>query len=54
MRWAEHIARMGDMRNTIFWLENLKGTDRSEDQGVDGKITTIYCVLREKQTMGCA
>jgi hypothetical protein len=23
---------------TIFWLENLKGTDHSEDLGVDGKI----------------
>jgi hypothetical protein len=22
----------------IFWLENLKGRDRSEDLGMDGKI----------------
>jgi hypothetical protein len=23
--------------NTIFWSENLKGRDRSEELGVDGK-----------------
>jgi hypothetical protein len=26
------------MRNTVFWLRNLKGKDHSEDLGVDGKI----------------
>jgi hypothetical protein len=25
-------------RNAIFWLENLKGKDQSEDLGVDGRI----------------
>jgi hypothetical protein len=25
--------------HTIFWLENLKGRDHSEDLGVDGKVT---------------
>jgi hypothetical protein len=25
--------------NTIFWLENMKGRDHSEDLCVDGKIT---------------
>jgi len=24
--------------HAIFWLENLKGRDHSEDRGVDGKI----------------
>jgi hypothetical protein len=24
--------------HTIFWLEHLKGSDNSEDLGVDGKI----------------
>jgi hypothetical protein len=24
--------------HTIFWLENLKGGDHLEDQGIDGKI----------------
>jgi hypothetical protein len=30
--------RMGEMRDTIFWLENLKGRDHLEDLGVDGEI----------------
>jgi hypothetical protein len=38
MRWADHVARMGEMRNTIFWSKNLKGRDHSEDVGVDGTI----------------
>lgn len=25
MRWARHMACMGEMRNTKFWSENLKG-----------------------------
>jgi hypothetical protein len=25
MGWAERVARMGEMRNTVFWLENIKG-----------------------------
>jgi hypothetical protein len=24
--------------HTKFWLENMKGTDQSEDLGVDGRI----------------
>jgi hypothetical protein len=24
--------------HTIYWLENLKGRDHSEDLGIDGKI----------------
>jgi hypothetical protein len=35
MRWEESVARVGEM-NTLFWLENLKGRDHSEDLGVDG------------------
>jgi hypothetical protein len=27
-------------RCAVFWLENLKGRDHSEDLGVDGKIMT--------------
>jgi hypothetical protein len=38
IRWVEHVARMGEMRNTMFWVEGLKGRDRSEDLGVDEKI----------------
>jgi hypothetical protein len=44
MRWAGHIARTGKMRNMyvyiyiIFWFENLKGRNHSEDFDVDGRI----------------
>jgi hypothetical protein len=30
MRCAEYVARMGEMRSTMFWLENLKGRDYLE------------------------
>jgi hypothetical protein len=33
-----HVC-MGEVRMyTIFWLENLKGRDHSEDVGVDEKV----------------
>jgi len=32
-----HVARMGYMRNTVFWLENLKGRDHLGDIGIDSK-----------------
>jgi len=36
---ARHVARMGEMRKqTIFWLEYLKGRDHLEDPGVDRKL----------------
>jgi hypothetical protein len=39
MRGAEHVERVGEMRKHIkFCSENVKGTDNSEDLGVDGKI----------------
>jgi hypothetical protein len=38
MRWVGHVAFMRVKRNTIFWLENLKGRDDLEDLYVDGKI----------------
>jgi hypothetical protein len=39
MRWARHVSCM-EARDvhTIFWLENLKGNDHSQDLGVDGKM----------------
>jgi hypothetical protein len=37
MKWVEHVARMGEMRNAYnIFVENLKGRDHSEDIGVDG------------------
>jgi hypothetical protein len=39
MRWAGHVARVGEMRNAFkISSENLKGRDHSEDLGVDGRI----------------
>jgi hypothetical protein len=39
MRWAGHVARMGEMRNTYKILVRKPGGKiHSEDLGVDGKI----------------
>jgi hypothetical protein len=37
MGWVGKVPRTGEVRNTVFWVENLQG-DHSEDLGVDGKI----------------
>jgi hypothetical protein len=38
--WAGHATCMNRLEmHTVFWLENLKGRDHSQDQGKDGKIT---------------
>jgi hypothetical protein len=34
----------GEIFYTIFWLENLKVRDHSEDLGVDGKVI-LECIL---------
>jgi hypothetical protein len=33
-----HVICMGEMRNTKYWLKNLKGRDHMEDLVVNGKI----------------
>jgi hypothetical protein len=39
MKWAEHVTRVGEMRNAYNTLVgNLKRRDHSEDLGVDGRI----------------
>jgi hypothetical protein len=39
MRWANHVAHIGDMRiDTKFWLEDMNGRDLSEYVGADGRI----------------
>jgi hypothetical protein len=41
MRWLEHVAHMGEMRNAYeikILVENLKGRDKSKDLGIGGKI----------------
>jgi hypothetical protein len=38
MRWAEHIARMGEMRNPYrILVEKSAGKDHSEDLSVEGR-----------------
>jgi hypothetical protein len=40
MRWAENVARMGEMRNVYTILfESLKGRDYLEDLGLDDRLT---------------
>jgi hypothetical protein len=41
MGCAVHVARVGETRRTIFWLENVKGKAHLEDLGVDGKIILV-------------
>jgi hypothetical protein len=39
MRWAEHTARMGEVRNAYSVLiERPEERDHSEDLGVNGKL----------------
>jgi len=38
MRWAGHVARMGEKRGEGFWWGNLKERYHLRDPGVDGRI----------------
>jgi hypothetical protein len=39
MKRAEHVARIGEMRNAFkILVDNLKGRDHLEDLAVDGRI----------------
>jgi hypothetical protein len=39
IRWDEHVARMGEMRNAHKGrIRNLTGSNQSEKLGVDGRI----------------
>jgi hypothetical protein len=46
MRWAEHVVRIGEMRNSynILFGKPEKGKDQSEDLGVDVRII-LECML---------
>jgi hypothetical protein len=47
MRWAGHVARMGEGRNmySVLW-ESSKGKDKLEDQGVDGRMGSKWTLGR--------
>jgi hypothetical protein len=47
MRWAGHVARMGEGRNVYRVLVGKpKGKDHLEDQGVDGRMGTKWTLGR--------
>jgi len=40
MRWADHVARMGELRNSYktFGQKTRREESHSEELGVDGKV----------------
>jgi hypothetical protein len=47
MRWAGHMARMGEDRKCKrFWWEALKEREHWEDQGVSGKMGSEWILGR--------
>jgi hypothetical protein len=44
MRWAGHVARMGERRGVYSVLVGRSEGDHLEDLGVDGRII-FYCIL---------
>jgi hypothetical protein len=51
MRSAEHVTRIGEMRNeTTFWLENLKGRNHS----IKSKLQIIHDEINRRLNSGNA
>jgi hypothetical protein len=46
MRWAGHVARMGEGECTRFWWEGRKERDHLEDRGVDGRMGSEWILGR--------
>jgi hypothetical protein len=47
MRWAGHVARVGEGRNVYrVLMGKLEGKDHLEDQGVDGSIGSKWTLGR--------
>jgi len=49
MRWAAHVACVGEDKHTEFWWVNFKASDHSEDLGI-GKVrpTTCLCLTQKE------
>jgi hypothetical protein len=39
MRWAGHVARVGNKGNAEFWWGTMKKREHLQDRGIDG---TLY------------
>jgi hypothetical protein len=47
MRWSVHVARVGKERKLYkIWRENPKERDRSEDEGVGGRMESEWILGR--------
>jgi hypothetical protein len=47
MRWAEHVARMGEGRGAYrIFVGDLREGDHLEDPGVDGKIILEWIFMK--------
>jgi hypothetical protein len=48
MRWAGHVARMGEGRNVyrVLGWESPRERDRLKDQAVDGRTGTKWTLVR--------
>jgi hypothetical protein len=45
MRWARHVARMGEKKNA-YWWESQKEVDHWEDQDVGGRLIIKWILER--------
>jgi hypothetical protein len=53
MRWAGHVARMGEGRNVYrVWWESPMEKDHLEDQGVDGRMGSNWTLGRSVGACG--
>jgi hypothetical protein len=53
MRWAGHVARMGEERKLEkFWWKSKKERDHSEDRSVDGRMASDWIFGRMAEGCG--
>jgi hypothetical protein len=47
MRWARHVARMGEIMNAYkILVENTEGKNHSKGPGVDGRIILKWVLMK--------